>query len=58
LVEVAMDPTKKVNNTEEILDLRQNLCILGYNGDGWCDVHPLVKDILIERNLWDGRQRK
>ena len=56
LVNVAKDATKRVDNTEEILDLRQNLCILGYNGQGWCDVHPIVKEILIERDLWDGKQ--
>jgi energy-coupling factor transporter ATP-binding protein EcfA2 len=56
LVEVAKDATKRVDNTEEILDLRQNLCILGYNGVGWCDVHPIVKEILMEKELWDGKQ--
>lgn len=49
LVELAKDPGKKPENTEPILDLRQNRTILGYNGDGWCDVHPIVKDILQER---------
>jgi len=24
---------------------------LGYNGDGWCDVHPIVKQILTDKNL-------
>ncbi len=57
LVGVAKDSTKRVDNTEEILDLRQNLCILGYNGEGWCDVHPIVKEILIEKGLWDGKQK-
>lgn len=49
LAALAKDPTKKPENTEAILDLRQNLTILGYNGDGWCDVHPIVIDILKER---------
>ena len=56
LVKMAKDPGKKADHTEEILDLRQNLCVLGYNGTGWCDVHPIVKDILIEKGKWDGRQ--
>lgn len=56
LVKVARDPDKQIDNTEEILDLRQNLCILGYNGTGWCDVHPIVKDILVEKGKWDGKQ--
>lgn len=41
--------TKKVDNTLEVMHLRQNLCILGYNGEGWTDVHPVVVDILKER---------
>lgn len=49
LVELVKDPAKKPENTEAILDLRQNLTILGYNGEGWCDVHPIVIDILKER---------
>lgn len=56
LVKIAKDPNKLVDHTEEILDLRQNLCVLGYNGTGWCDVHPIVKDILIEKGKWDGKQ--
>lgn len=48
---VANSPTKKADNTEISLDLRQTLCILGYNDEGWCDVHPVVRKILEERNL-------
>ncbi len=50
LVALATDETKKPENTNEVLHLRQNLCILGYNGEGWCDVHPIVRAILKERN--------
>ncbi len=46
---LALSTTKKVDNTEAVLDLRQNLCILGYNDEGWCDVHPVVRTILCER---------
>ncbi|MFZ4525379.1 MAG: P-loop NTPase fold protein [Chlorobium sp.] len=46
---LALSSTKKVDNTEAVLDLRQNLCILGYNDEGWCDVHPVVRTILCER---------
>lgn len=49
LVKLVKDKDKKVDNTEAVLDLRQNLSILGYNGKGWCDVHPIVKEILRER---------
>jgi broad-specificity NMP kinase len=48
LVAVANSPIKQVENTEAALDLRQNLCILGYNDEGWCDVHPIVREILKE----------
>jgi hypothetical protein len=48
---VAKSETKKVDNTGAALDLRQNLCILGYNDEGWCDVHPVVRSILRERKL-------
>jgi len=48
---VAASATKKADNTGAALDLRQNLCILGYNDEGWCDVHPVVRSILQERKL-------
>jgi hypothetical protein len=41
--------TKDVLNSQTAMLLRQNTCILSYNGTGWNDVHPIVKDILIER---------
>jgi len=34
-----------------ILDLMSNLTILNYNGENWCDVHPMVRDILKERKM-------
>ncbi len=57
LVRVAKDTTKKANNTWEELQLRQNLCLLSYNGRGWIDVHPLVKEVLIEKILLDESYR-
>ena len=51
LVSVANDVSKHPENTEALLDLRQNLCVLGYNSENWCDVHPLVRDILKDRGL-------
>jgi len=41
---------KTINNSLVELLLLQNLTILGYNGEGWFDVHPIVKDILEYRN--------
>lgn len=55
LSELAGSKSKQVDNTESLMHLRDNLCILGYNGEGWCDVHPVVKMILRERGLWDGK---
>lgn len=49
LVKLAKNPDKKPDNTEVVMHLRQSLAILGYNGEGWCDVHPVVKAILHER---------
>lgn len=52
LVRVATNPRKNMpDETAVALVLRQNLMILGYNGEGWCDVHPVVREILIERAL-------
>jgi hypothetical protein len=51
LVAVVNDVSKHPENTEALLDLRQNLCVLGYNSENWCDVHPLVKDILKDKGL-------
>ena len=48
---VVLSKTKKVDNTLTVLGLRHNLCILGYNDEGWCDVHPVVRTILQEREL-------
>ncbi|WP_282775283.1 hypothetical protein [Phaeodactylibacter xiamenensis] len=53
LVELHNSETKKVDNTLPVMHLRQNLCILGYNGEGWTDVHPVVVDILRERKRID-----
>jgi hypothetical protein len=49
LVQCSKDKKKKPNETKELLDLRNNLTILGYNGEHWTDVHPVVMDILKER---------
>jgi hypothetical protein len=53
LNEVARSKNKQPNNTREELELRQNLCILSYNSEGWIDVHPIVKEILIQKGTLD-----
>jgi hypothetical protein len=40
---------RKPHNSEIMMLLRQNLCVLSYNGEGWCDVHPVMKDVLAEK---------
>jgi hypothetical protein len=49
LVNLHENPQKQLDNTVAAMQLRQSLCILGYNGTGWCDVHPLVLELLRER---------
>lgn len=43
LIELYNNPQKNVKNSNIVFDLRQNLCILEYNTEGWCDLHPAVK---------------
>ena len=49
LRECAENEIKKPNATDIILDLRNNMTLLNYNGDDWSDVHPVVKEILKEK---------
>lgn len=49
LVALIHNRSKQVDNSDVVMHLRQNLSILGYNGEGWCDVHPIIKDILRDR---------
>ncbi len=49
LANLAKDEDKQPPNNELILMLRQNLCVLSYNGEGWCDVHPAMKAVLKDR---------
>lgn len=51
LKKCATSKTKKPDSSEVMLDLRNNLTVLNYNGENWADVHPIVRDILIERGL-------
>jgi len=44
--DLARSTDKQPEFTTATMDLRQNLCILGYNTEGWYDVHPIMKDIL------------
>jgi len=52
LAKIASNANKAIpDETDIAMILRQNLMVLGYNGVGWCDVHPVVRDILEERGL-------
>lgn len=52
LAKIATNSNKAIpDETDIAMILRQNLMVLGYNGVGWCDVHPVVRDILKERGL-------
>jgi hypothetical protein len=54
LTELAKNSNKTVENTFIVSQLRQNLSILGYNGEKWYDVHPIMKEILKERGFING----
>lgn len=54
LVKLVESKTKTIDNDLVTLSLLQNLSILGYNGDNWYDVHPIVKDILKEHGKLNG----
>jgi len=49
---------KKPIDVKGLMDLKHNLCILGYNGESWYDVHPIVKELLKEKNLIENEDTK
>ncbi|MCD6010463.1 MAG: hypothetical protein K0Q79_325 [Flavipsychrobacter sp.] len=49
MADLVRSAEKKPDNSAIMMLLRQNLCVLSYNGEGWCDVHPIMKDILLEK---------
>jgi len=57
LKNLAESSIKKPSNTLAVKILRQNLCILGYNSQDWNEVHPLVRELLIEKELIDAKSR-
>ena len=48
---VKLAKTGAYENSLLMLKLRQSLCVLGYNGEFWCAVHPVVQKILEKKNL-------
>jgi hypothetical protein len=51
LVKCHKDKEKKPMNDRGMLDLRHNMCVLGYNSESWYDVHTVVKEILKEKKM-------
>jgi hypothetical protein len=51
LVDCCKSQDKKPVDVNGLIDLKHNMCVLGYNGKAWFDVHPVVKEILKEKNM-------
>ncbi len=51
LVGCCSSPDKKPIDERGMMDLKHNMCVLGYNGDSWYDVHPVVKEILKDKKM-------
>ncbi|HLP48427.1 MAG TPA: hypothetical protein VK469_20980, partial [Candidatus Kapabacteria bacterium] len=49
LVECCNSTDKRPEDRKGLMDLKHNLCILGYNGEQWFDVHPVVKELLKDK---------
>lgn len=48
LIEIYHDPHPE--NTDEVLsELLKTLCVIEYNGERWCGVHPVLVDFLKEK---------
>jgi len=44
--------TKEIKRDEKLVGLLHNLSVLEYkNGRSWCDLNPIVRSILEEKNL-------
>jgi len=51
LADCCKSKDKRPPDVKGMMDLKHNLCILGYNTDTWFDVHPVVKELLKEKGL-------
>lgn len=58
LVQCCKRPNKKPADVKGLIDLKHNMCILGYNGEEWFDVHPVVKLILEEQKMMESEKSK
>ena len=39
----------QIENRAMLLKMMQGLIVLEYNGDRWCDLHPLIEDLLVDQ---------
>jgi hypothetical protein len=51
LADCCKSEDKRPMDVKGLMDLKHNMCILGYNEDNWFDVHPVVKEILKDKEL-------
>lgn len=49
---------KKPLSVKGLMDLKLNNTLLGYEADMWFDVHPIVQEILIDKELIPQRRRQ
>ena len=40
-----------IQNRDELLKLLEGRAVLEYNGNRWCELHPLLKELLIENKV-------
>lgn len=53
LEEIYKDKTKKPFGDDQdlLMQLLHSMCVIEYNGKRWCDLHPAIKDYLIEKGV-------
>ena len=47
--EIANGDCKPITNSA-LMDLLRSVLVLEYNGERWCDLHPLLKEYLVDTN--------
>ena len=53
LQDIYKDKTKKPFGDDQdlLMQLLHSMCVIEYNGKRWCDLHPAIKDYLIEKGV-------
>ena len=57
MVRIAQAPAKQVPVDEALMLLLYTQAVVEYNGRGWYDLHPLMREALIEMEYLDGLAR-